>query len=316
MTPAVRTAPWWIHAAAAVVSRLPVGKYHVLNAIGRRLRTPYWMRLPPEAGGYEYSCDFRDGIVREVCFTGRYAPQETALLRSMVAPGMTFADVGANWGYFTLLGAWLVGPRGRVLAVEADPRMARILGANVLRNALSRVEVLHAAVAASEGRATLSGYDEATDKWGLSRIVENAAGEVNTFDVATAALDDILDDRQIDHVDVLKMDIEGAEEYAVLGMAEGLKRHRYRRILFELHPGILADRGRSAWDVLRRFTDAGYRGWWVDYSPQATREASYTRRSDVARYLRPLVIEEAPGAWQGDAWPHVLWLVPGITCPA
>jgi predicted methyltransferase len=49
-------------------------------------------------------------------------PQETALVRRLLNPGMTFVDVGANRGYFTLLGASLVGPAGRVVSVEADPR--------------------------------------------------------------------------------------------------------------------------------------------------------------------------------------------------
>jgi FkbM family methyltransferase len=194
--------------------------------------------------------------------------------------------------------------------------MVDILGANVVRNALSHVDVLHVAAAACDGRAILSGYDATTTKWGLSKIVERADGERNTFEVATAALDDIVDERRIDHVDVLKMDIEGAEDYAVAGMADGLKRQRYRRILLELHPGILAERGRSAWDVLRRFSDAGYRGWWIDYSAHATRHAAYTRRPYVGRYLRPLVVGDTPSAWQGDAWPHVLWLASGIPCPA
>ena len=65
------------------------------------------MRLPWDAGGYWFECDPRDAIAREVCFTGRYEPQETALVRTILRPGMSFVDVGANWGYFTLLAAWL-----------------------------------------------------------------------------------------------------------------------------------------------------------------------------------------------------------------
>lgn len=312
---ALRAAPWWLHLAVAVVSRLPAGRYRALGAIGRRLKTPFWMRLPALAGGHLYRCDLRDAIAREVCFTGRYEPQETALLRSMLAPGMTFVDVGANWGYFTLLAAHLVGSRGRVLAVEADPRMFQTLSANVARNSLLHVGIVHVAIAASEGYVTLSGFDEASGEWGLSRVVGSPGGATGTFTVPSAALDDILDERAIDQVDVLKMDIEGAEEYALVGMAAGLERHRYRRIVFEVHPGILAERGRNAWDVLRVLSDAGYRGWWIDHSPEATRRAAYAKFPAVGRYLRPLTLQGTAASWRGDAWPHVLWLAPGVPMP-
>lgn len=315
MNNALRSAPWWIHAAVAVVSRLPVGRYRALSALGRRVRMPFWMRLPSQAGHCLYRCDLRDAIAREVCFTGRYEPQETALLCAMLVPGMTFVDVGANWGYFTLLGAHLVGPGGRVIAVEADPRIYRTLSGNVGQNDLPHVETVHVAVAASDAMVTLSGHDERSDKWGLSRIVEAPEAGMTTFTVAARGLDDILDERGVGDVDVLKMDIEGAEEYALAGMAHGLKRHRYRRVVFEVHPSILAERGRSAWDVLRVLASAGYRGWWIDHSSEATRAAAYGGSSDVARYLRPLVVEDTGGTWRGDAWPHILWLAPGIACP-
>ena len=54
--------------------------------------------MPADFGACCFQCDLRDGIMREVCLTGRYEPQETALLQQILQPGMTFVDVGANWG--------------------------------------------------------------------------------------------------------------------------------------------------------------------------------------------------------------------------
>src|SRR3989442_13351056 len=85
-----------------------------MNWIGTRRVDPFWMHLPPDVGELAYACDLRDGLMREVYLTGRYEPQETALLRHLLRPGMTLVDVGANWGYFTLVGAHLVGASGCV----------------------------------------------------------------------------------------------------------------------------------------------------------------------------------------------------------
>src|SRR5512142_2823283 len=117
-------APLWIRAAAAMIRRLPAGRYRAAHWIGRRVREPFWAALPADLGSLQFHCDLRDGLMREACLTGRYEPQETALLGRLLAPGMTFVDVGANWGYFTLVGAHLVGRAGRVISVEADPRAA------------------------------------------------------------------------------------------------------------------------------------------------------------------------------------------------
>ena len=89
------------------------------------------MRLPDSLGGFTFICDVRDSLMREVCFTGMYEPQETLLAQQLLRRGMTVVDVGANWGYFTLLAAHLVGNRGRVLSLEPDPRMFRLLQQNV-----------------------------------------------------------------------------------------------------------------------------------------------------------------------------------------
>jgi hypothetical protein len=106
-------------------------------------------------------------------------------------------------------------------------------------------------------------------------------------------------------LDLLKMDIEGAEELALRGMSDGLSRSRYRRILLEVHPAILAEHGRTTGDVLNLLLGAGYKGWSIDHSSSAFRRAAYSGSPSPADFLRPLDPEAAL-----DAWPHILWLRP------
>jgi FkbM family methyltransferase len=218
---------------------------------------------------------------------------------------MTFVDVGANWGYFTLLAAHLVGARGRVLSLEPDPRLFATLQENLALNAYDWALALPVAAASAPGTLTLSGYDEAGENWGLSRLAEDGPGG-QTFQVAAEPLDALLDRQGIDRVDLLKMDIEGAEELALRGMEKGLACHRYERLLLEVHPTILAERGRSVADVCAPLTEAGYRGWRVDHSPAATRRAAYARELQPRDFLGPIDLTTAL-----DAWPHLLWLAPG-----
>ena len=298
-------APLHLRALAWAVRRLPAGRYRAMNRAPRGGGS-FQARLPRAAGGFEYACDLRDVIAREVFFTGAYGPQETALLRATLRPGATFVDVGANWGYFTLLAAHLVGDAGRVVAVEPDPRLHALLAANVAANGLRRVDAVAAAASDHDGTAELAGHDPDSGNWGVSSIVAAAPGR--RFPVAARRIDGVLDELEVDRVELLKMDIEGAEEMALAGMAAGLARGRYRRVLVELHP-TLAPSGRALAAGVREMMDgAGYRGWSVDSSTGATRRAAY-RAPDAGALLQPL------DAGAGDAWPHQLWIAPGEERP-
>ncbi|HEX8694927.1 MAG TPA: FkbM family methyltransferase [Longimicrobium sp.] len=299
---ALGEAPGWLRAAARVVRRLPAGRYRAMNALPRDHR--FAARLPREAGGWRFACDLRDVTAREAFFTGRYGPQETALLGALLRPGATFVDVGANWGYFTLLAAHRVGPAGRVVALEPDPRLFALLRANLAANGIGWAAALPVAAADRAGTLTLAGHDPAGGNWGLSSLVAGAAG-AERFEVEGRAIDGVLDELGTERVDLLKMDIEGAEELALVGMAAGLARGRYRRVLVELHPGLHPRGAALADDVAAAFARAGYRGWSLDHSPAATRRAAYARRPDARALLRPL------GASAGDPWPHQLWAAPG-----
>jgi FkbM family methyltransferase len=305
-------APVWVQPVASIIRHLPAGRYRLMNWLSRRPSLPpFRMRMSTELGGLSFECDLKDAIAREVCFTGRYEPQDTALIQSLLAPGMTFVDVGANWGYYTLLAAHLVGARGRVVSLEPDPRLFPILMKNIGYNRLDNATALQIAAADEASVLILSGYNEEDDNRGLSRLVEQAERGARSFQVQGQAIDAVLDEHGIGEVDLLKMDIEGAEELALRGMSRGLSAQRFRRILLELHPAMLAERGIRTEDVLNLMLKSGYEGWWLDFSPTANRKAAYARTLDFRDYLRPLTGASA----ELDAWPHILWQAPGLELP-
>jgi len=224
---------------------------------------------------------------------------------------MTFVDVGANWGYFTLVAAHLVGVGGRVLSLEPDPRLYNVLSGNVERNCLRHVSAHRVAASDRDGTLTLAGFDERGGNFGLSRVVEEDPDGASRFSVASRSLDALLDEQEgFGRVDVLKMDIEGAEDLALSGMRAGLARGRYRCVLLELHPALLAERGRSVAEVVDLLANAGYRGWRIDHTPAATRRAAYSSEPRVAEFLCELRRDE-----RLEAWPHLLWLSPDAEAP-
>lgn len=275
-----------------------------MNWVARSEVPPFWARLPDDLGSAEFRCDLRDALMREAFLTGRYEPQETALLQRLLRPGMTFVDVGANWGYFTLVGAHLVGSTGRVISVEADARACRALRANLDRNRVRTVQLHHVAASDAPGVLSFQEYDPAaadSGNFGVALGTSTVAGRPRV-EVAARALDDLLDEARIAHVDVMKMDIEGGEARAIAGLGRRLGSQRIDYVSLELHPYHLRDLGTSAARVIAEMRGHGYRAWQIDHSRTAHRAAA-SARLDVAAMLTPL---DQNLADLGD-WPHVLW---------
>jgi FkbM family methyltransferase len=296
-----------VRGLAAVVPRLPFGRYWVMHQLRRFAIPPFVMRLPPDLGGFAFQCDQRDSVSREVCFTGRYEPQETQLASRILRAGDTFVDVGANWGYFTLAAAHWVGAGGRVLAFEPEPRLFEMLTSNLEANGLAFVRAHRVAAAAGPGRLGFTAFRADGGNWGRSRSV--AAGGRPDFDCETVGLDDALDAAGIGRVQLTKIDVEGGEAAVLDGMGRGLADGRYRYVFVECHRALLRERGLTEADCVARLLDAGYRAWIVTHTPALHRRAA--RHSLPAlELMRPY----RPGDPVGE-WPHVVAAAPAAPDP-
>ena len=239
-----------------------------------------------------------DQISREVCLTGLYEPPVTRVVQHHLRTGGTAVDLGANWGYFSLLAAASVGTGGRVIALEPDPRQFEALRQNLAMNGFPQVTAMQAAAAAQEGRVSLLGYDEHETNRGVSRIADPSAPG-RRFDVRSTSVDMLTG--AWPRVDLVKIDVEGAEDAVLDGMRAGLLARRYAAILLELHPGLLRERGIDPAAVVARLSDRGYRGWTIDAGPDAYRRAIDPGIA-ADTLLQPL------DRWRDTPWPHLLWL--------
>jgi FkbM family methyltransferase len=292
--------PWRVRALRGLLRRIPRGRYSLLSAIAPT-HGRFVARLAGELGAARFDCDLADALAREVCFTGIYEPPVTRVFTHHAPAGGTVVDAGANWGYFTLIAAALCGPGGTVAALEPDPRHFAALTHNLALNGFDRVQALSAAASATAGTETLVGYEDNAANRGVSRVSDAGDGPAaaRRYEVPSLAIDAITAASPV--VDLVKIDVEGAEDRVLLGMREGLALRRYRAILLELHPALLRARGVEPASCLRLLSEYGYRGWTIDASPSAYRRAIDPAIA-IESILRPL------DDWQGAAWPHLLWL--------
>lgn len=180
---------------------------------------------------------------------GTYEPNEFALLDRLVRPGMNVVDGGANEGIYTLFLARKVGPNGRVVAVEPSPREASRLRVNLNANKLHNVVLIAAALAERAG--TLSLKIAELNHAGQNTLDEFIYQNVTSTEAAmvpSLTLDGLLGSH-LQHVEVIKLDIEGAELEALKG-ARNMLQSEKPLLLLETSPNALAHQDGSV-DELR-----------------------------------------------------------------
>ena len=207
----------------------------LLDRIGL-LRRPYILRL---RNGTPFELRPRAGDL--------FGFYEIMLRRDYLAsgqwlgPGATVIDVGANVGCFSVLAAQIVGPTGRVFALEPEVSTYRQLLRNIELNRLTNVTPLQLAIGGRQGIVTLHADPNAL----FSSMYSNVNGrEIRGTDrsVEMTTLDAIMDKFQIERCDYLKLDCEGAEHDIIAAMA-GTTAARIAQITLEVHkvPGCDGD---------------------------------------------------------------------------
>jgi FkbM family methyltransferase len=148
-------------------------------------------------------------------------------------PGMVFYDVGAHGGFFTLLGAELVGPSGKVVSFEPHPKTSTCCQGQIEANNFRNVTVVTAAVADRIGEARFADND-----WSDMSSLKNISASAKTITVQTTTLDHEI--TRHPSPDVMKIDIEGAEIEALSGASNLISKKR-PVLLVELHSQELAE---------------------------------------------------------------------------
>ncbi|RKT53841.1 FkbM family methyltransferase [Saccharothrix australiensis] len=240
----------------------------------------------------------QDILQTRLLLDGVWEPVLTRWWAFLSARSSVVFDVGAHCGYYTLFGH-SANPELEVHAFEPNAELCADVSANLALNGIdARVHLNQVAVGGSTGTTRL-----------YVRDIEPAAASLNELDVydrtipvRSTSLDAYCDQHGVDRVDLCKFDIEGAELDAVQGMLEGLRAHRYRCLVLEVHALFMPEGGprrmlstfRQHGYTVRRIGEDGARplaerdldfdfDQWLVLSPEAEEELAEFRAGDLIR---------------------------------
>ncbi|MCC6682293.1 MAG: FkbM family methyltransferase [Phycisphaeraceae bacterium] len=203
----------------------------------------------------------RAALQRRRIIKGReHEPQVCRALRKLVRPGDVCIDVGANVGLLSIFMAHLTGPTGRVRAFELFAQNVAAWKRNVAAAGVAeRAMITQVAVSdGSRNRLTLfAGRRRSNAEWNITGLDAEGKAAPAVAQVPAASLDDCLRDEP--RIDVVKIDVEGAEWLVLAGMKRILPQHR-PRLLIECHTA-------DNWKACAALTQLGYQLFDLQQQP-------------------------------------------------
>ncbi len=177
-----------------------------------------------------------------------------SFLKKHIQPGDVFIDIGANIGFYTLFAAAKVGPKGRVLAFEANPIAFDILKGHVDVNRIKNTELY--ACALFDRTSTI---DLKVENEGGKSSVRSSADFGEVVNVPAERFDTLVTDIPSNARGVCKIDVEGAEMNVLKGMTDFINTHPNIAYIIEISPSWLEEFGYSVADLVNMFKPLGFK---------------------------------------------------------
>jgi len=184
-----------------------------------------------------------------------YEAETTELLLQLLKPEMTFVDVGAHVGYYSLLASIKVGPKGKVYSFEPEPYNYNLLIRNIMLNGCKNIFAIQKAVADFTGKTN---FIIAPYSVSHSLYSNGTVPNIAMIQVEVVSLDDFFGQLGWPKVDVLKMDIEGAEVKAFRGMKRLCERYPDLILITEFKPRRLHAAGSSEEEFFEALSSLGF----------------------------------------------------------
>ena len=211
-------------------------------------------RLQIGVAGNRFRPPTLDRLIALVLFRlGLMGAEEFTLFNSLLRPGMTVVDIGANQGVFTLFCADRVGATGAVIAFEPDPEMFSTLQANAKASAKAWIELHNLALGSEDGQ--LSFQISRLNRGDNRLLPTRQPSDTGNLSIRVVTLDQMLKGRT---VDLIKMDVQGWEGAVLRGMKGVLGSDNPPWIHLEICPHILEKAGSSFEQIHDCLRDHGY----------------------------------------------------------
>jgi FkbM family methyltransferase len=215
-------------AMRAVPDSLP-GKTRLARVALRPFPKNRMARVPDRFGNVMHLPSLAEPISLGLFAFGAYEPDTLWAILRHLSPSGIFVDVGANIGALALPIA-ASRPDARIICVEADPQIILLLRRNVAENGWSNIDIIHC-LAGPIDDPQVSFYCAPTAKFGMGSIGPQFGA--SPVKLVQCTLNEVLDELTIDDVEVVKLDIEGAEFGALQGLCRRLTSRRPPEIVFE-----------------------------------------------------------------------------------
>lgn len=287
------------------------GLFRFYLVVQSKARQAGWMRIRPiwkvsrwiyrqlrcgdvftiSAKGCLWYLDPRDDFFTQgMVLRGFHEEWETPVFLRWLRREMTVVDVGAHVGYYTVLSAQRVGPSGRLIAFEPDSRNRWLLARNLKANDCDNVEIVSDAVSDRCGERQL--FLDARNCGGHS-LLEIQGGAA--YPVTTTTLDKYFESSDT-RIDVMKIDVEGAEWLVWKGMQGLLDARRIGRIFIEIWPESLGRFGQTLEAFRGEIADKGFQAFMIDESENRLKEASAAdifQRSQARGYAQVFLVHRS-----------------------
>lgn len=236
------------------------GRLTALQAVFRRIfrRSTRTLLVRDFDGDFEMALRLSEHMQRRIFWMGYYNRDIVSYLDQALKPGMAVLDIGANIGEISLVAARRVGPKGRVISFEPIDAIADVLERNVVRNKLNNVSVARLALSDAVGVFPVYHHveDPSDDNGGLGTLF-GATGEDVIQHVSATTLDEFVKSVDLPGIDLIKIDIEGAELPCLRGGEQTISRFR-PIIIVEVQEKSASAAGYKQIDILSFLAGFGY----------------------------------------------------------
>jgi FkbM family methyltransferase len=211
--------------------------------------------------GVSLLLDPRDFVARVILLTGVWQPQVWQSISDGLSTGGVFLDVGAHIGYDSLKGSVRVGDSGKVISFEPNPGTLGQLRANIVASHATNIVV--EPIACTDKEQTLTLYDSTSEgnsgasSLSLANADETGRGTLPSYTVRGRPIDDVVRELALNRVDVIKVDVEGAEYLVLRGARKTLQRF-HPKLVMEVVPAQLANLNATVENLVSLTKELGY----------------------------------------------------------
>ena len=221
--------------------------------------------------GIKIQLPSNDALTLGIGHLGVVNRNETDVCKKFLKKGDIVIDVGAYIdGWYSLLAAKLVGEEGRVYAFEPHPLYYNLFKNNIKLNCIANIMSIKLGV--SDRVGTFNFYEGGIGSSLIKRHVEDVTKKLKeknygrAIKIKTTTLDKFVKDKQIKHIALIKIDVEGAEMKALKGAINILKRVDGPNFIVEVVDQYLQRAGSSKRELLSYMDSFGYKPYYFTQS--------------------------------------------------